>query len=78
MFSLLLDSRLAKLQRSGANQKSHDFKIIFEPPVVLDSSRNYEAALDHLINMSYSWYNVAEKYGNNQFRWRKTVRRGKR
>ena len=27
--------------------------------------------MDELITMSYSWYNVAERYGNNKIKWRK-------
>ena len=33
--NLLLDSRLAKLQRNGFNKKSHDFRIYFNPPIIL-------------------------------------------
>ena len=38
MFHLLFDSGLAKLQRNGASQKSHDFQIVFNPPIILNSS----------------------------------------
>ena len=68
--NLLLDSHLAKLQRNGANQKSHDFWIYFNAPVMLDPQKNYKIALNCLITMSYSWYNIAEKY-NNKLKWRK-------
>ena len=71
MFHLLLDSSLSKLQRNGASQKSHDFQITFNPSIILDSIRSYEAALDNLITMSYSWYNVAAEHNNNTFQWRK-------
>ena len=52
--NLLLDSRLVKLQWDGANQKSHDFRINFNPPIILDSQKNYKIALNRLITMSYS------------------------
>ena len=69
--NLLLDSRLAKLQRDGANQKSHDFRIYFNPPIILDSRKDYKIALNRLITMSYSWYNIATQYNNNKLKWRK-------
>ena len=54
---LLLDSRLAKLQRN-ANQK-------------LDPRKNYKTSWNRLITISYSWYNIAKAYGNNKLKWRK-------
>ena len=66
----LLDSSLAKLQRGGERNVSHDFTINFQPPIYLDSG-NYKAALNKLITMSYSWYNIDASYGNNKIRWRK-------
>ena len=70
-FNLLLDSSLAKQQKNTHNQKSHDFRIYFNPPIELDREKNHKAALSRLITMSYSWYNVAERYGNNKIKWRK-------
>ena len=69
-FNLLLDSSLAKLQRGGERNVSHDFTIKFQPPIHLGSG-NYKAALNKLITMSYSWYNIDASYGNNKIRWRK-------
>ena len=69
-YNLLLNSQLAKLQRNGANQHPHDFEINFDPPIELDPVKNYEEALDELITMSYSLYNIAEVYGNNKLKWR--------
>ena len=74
--NLLLDSSLAKLQRNYSNQASHDFTIYFNPPIALDSGKNYKAALNKLITMSYSWYNIAEAYENNKLRWRKKSSEG--
>ena len=68
--NLLLDSSLAKLQRGGERNVSHDFTINFQPPIHLDSG-NYKAALNKLITMSYSWYNIDASYGNNKIRRRK-------
>ena len=68
--NLLLDSSLAKLQRTGAAQVSHDFTINFQPQIKLDSG-NYKASLNKLITMSYSWYNIDASFGNNKIRWRK-------
>ena len=67
--SILLDSQIAKQQ--NPNKKSHDFTIRFDPPIVLDRNKNYKAALDELVTMSYSWYNVRADYGNNTLRWKK-------
>ena len=68
--NLLLNSSLAKLQRTGAAQVSHDFTINFQPPIKLDSG-NYKASLNKLITMSYSWYNIDDTFDNNKIRWRK-------
>ena len=56
----LLDSSLAKQQRNNLNQKSHDFTIYLNPPIVLDREKSYKAAFNRVITMSYSWYNIAE------------------
>jgi len=69
-FDILLHSSLAKLQRDGERNVSHDFTIKFHPPVELGSG-NYKAALNRLITMSYSWYNIDASYNNNKIRWRK-------
>lgn len=74
--NLLLDSNLAKLQRNNFNQlESHDFTIYFYPPIELDSTKRYKAAINKLITMSYSSYNVEEVYGNNKLRWRKKTKK---
>ena len=68
--NLLLDSSLAKQQRTGGRQFSHDFTINFQPPIHLGSG-NYKAALNKLITMSYSWYDIDASIGKNKIRWRK-------
>ena len=70
-FDLLLDSSLAKLQSDGERNVSHDFTIHFPYSIYLDSEKNYKAALDGLITMSYSWYNIDASFDNNKIRWRK-------
>lgn len=70
-YHLLLDSNLAKLQRNNHNQESYNFTIHLHPPIRLEQTKNYKAALNKLITMSYSWYNIAEAYGNNKLKWRK-------
>ena len=69
-YNLLLDSSLAKLQNNGDCNVSHDFTINFQPPINLGPG-NYKAALNKLITMSYSWYNIDASFGNNKIRWRK-------
>ena len=72
-FSLILDSNLAKLQReNNHNHASHDFKIYFNPAISLNPDKRYKIALNKLISMTYSWYNVAKKYNNNTYKWKKT------
>ena len=69
-FDLLLDSSLAKKERGGERNVSHDFTVKFHPPIELGSG-NYKAALDELTTMSYSWNNIDSRYDNNKIRWRK-------
>ena len=69
-FDLLLDSSLAKLENGGERNVSPDFTIKFHPPIELGSGK-YKAALNRLIIMSYSWYNIDAFYNNNKIRWRK-------
>ena len=68
-FNLLLDSQLAK--QNNAYSRSHDFTINYDPPIALSPSKTYKAALNELVSMSYSWYNIAKRYKNNEFKWRK-------
>ena len=71
-YHILLDSSLAKLQTGiGSKQKSHDVKINFAPPIALKGEKTYPARLNKLITMSYSWYNIAEAYGDSKLKWRK-------
>ena len=69
-FDILLDSSLAKLERGGERNVSHDFTVKFHPPIDLGSG-NYKAALNRLITMSYSWNNIDSRYDNNKIRWKK-------
>ena len=63
--SILLDSQFAKQQSRGGVQRSHDFTVRFDEPIMLDKNKNYKAALNEVVTMSYSWYNVRASYGNN-------------
>ena len=69
-FDILLDSSLAKLERGGERNVSHDFTVKFHPPIELGDG-NYKAALNRLITMSYSWNNIDSSYDNNKIRWKK-------
>ena len=64
-----MDSQIAKQQ--NPNQKSHDFTIRFDPPIVLDRNKNYKAALTEVVTMTCFWYNVRTDYGNNTLHWKK-------
>ena len=72
-FDILLDSSLAKLERGGERNVSHDFTVKFHPPIELGSG-NYKAALDRLITTSYSWNSIDSRYDNNKIRWKKKNR----
>ena len=69
-FEILLDSSLAKLERGGERNVSHDFTVKFHPPIELGPGK-YKAALNRLITMSYSWNNIDSRYDNNKIRWKK-------
>jgi len=69
-FDILLDSSLAKLEKGGERNVSHDFTVKFHPPIELGLG-NYKAALNRLITMSYSWNNIDALYNNNKIRWKK-------
>ena len=45
-FNLLLDSSLAKQQRNKHNQKSHDFTIYFNPPIVVDREKKLQSGVE--------------------------------
>lgn len=47
---------------------SHDFMTRFNPVMRFEPNRDYFVALDD-IAMSYSWYNVSKKYGNNTLKY---------
>ena len=72
-FDILLDSSLAKLERGGERNVSHDFTVKFHPPIELGEGK-YKAALNRLITMSYSWNNIDSSYDNNKIRWKKKSR----
>ena len=69
-FDILLDSSLAKLERGGERNVSHNFTVKFHSPIELGPG-NYKAALNRLITMSYSWYNIDAFYNNDKIRWKK-------
>ena len=69
-FDILLDSSLAKLERGGERNVSHDFTVKFHPPIELGSG-NHEDSLNRLITMDYSWDNINAFYNNNKIRWKK-------
>ena len=69
-FDILLDSSLAKLERGGERNVSHNFTVKFHPPIDLGEG-NYKAALNRLITMSYSRNNIDSRYDNNKIRWKK-------
>ena len=73
-FDILLDSSLAKLERGGERNVSHNVTVKFYPPIDSPTELgpgNYKAALDRLITMSYSWNNLDSRYDNNKIRWKK-------
>ena len=69
-FDIVLESSLAKLERGGERNVSHDFTVNFHPPIDLGEG-NYKVGLDELLTMSYSWNNIDSIYDNNKIRWKK-------
>ena len=69
-FDILLDSSLAKLEKGGERNVSHDFTVKFHPPIELGPGK-YKAAMNRLITMSYSWNNINSRYDNNKIRLKK-------
>ena len=69
-FDIVLESSLAKLERGGERNVSHDFTVNFHPPIELGEV-NYKVGLDELVTMSYSWNNIDSIYDNNKIRWKK-------
>ena len=52
------------------DSKSHDFTISFNPEILLDRNKTYYLAL-YNAEMTYSWFNVAQKYNNNRLKYSK-------
>ena len=49
---------------------SHDFTINHTPEIVLDRNKTYYLAL-YNAEMTYSWFNISSKYGNNKIKYSK-------
>ena len=47
---------------------SHDFTTKFNIPISLSYDMKHELAVRSL-TMTYSWYNIREKYGNNKIKY---------
>ena len=52
------------------NSMSHDFTINYVPEIVLDRNKTYYLAL-YSAEMTYSWFNISSKYGNNKIKYSK-------
>ena len=52
------------------DSRSHDFTIDFVPEMMLDRNKTYYLAL-YNAEMTYSWFNVAQKYNNNKLKYSK-------
>ena len=48
--------------------ESHDFTKRFNTPLSLSNDLKHEMAVK-TINMTYSWYNIRQSYGNNQIKY---------
>ena len=53
--------------KQDPNNKPGNFTTKFIPEMKLDDNKQYYLALDH-ISMTYSWYNVAQNYNNNELK----------
>ncbi len=70
---LILSSHKAKRQANNYDQRGGDFTIYLDSPLMLDTNKRYQIALDEIIECSYSWYNISKSFGNNQIKYRKTI-----
>ncbi|KAL9952823.1 hypothetical protein ACROYT_G040134 [Oculina patagonica] len=61
----VLNSMLTK------NKDNPDYVVKSLKSKFYDPSKRYKAALNELVTMSYSWFNVSEKYDNNKVKWKK-------
>ena len=67
MSEFLLRFSSKNRQKSGVSL-SHDFTTKFNEPLQLSYDMKHELAV-RTINMTYSWYNIRQSYGNNQIKY---------
>ena len=67
MSEFLLRFSSKNRQKSGVSL-SHDFTTRFNEPIKLSYDMKHELAVS-TINMTYSWYNIRQSYGNNQIKY---------
>ena len=51
------------------NNKPEDFTVKCNKPLVLDSNDQYAVALNRIIDMSFTWYNIEAKRNNQLIRY---------
>ena len=51
------------------NNKPEDFTVKFNKPIVLDSNDQYAVALNRIVDMSFTWYNIEAKRNNQLIRY---------
>ena len=49
--------------------KPENFITRFNRPIILDENKKHEVALNRIINMSFTWFNVNPKYGNQSIKY---------
>ena len=67
MSEFLLRFSSKNRQKSGVSL-SHDFTTQFNNPLKLSYDMKHELAV-RTINMTYSWYNIRQSYGNNKIKY---------
>ena len=68
----VLDSSIARQQRTDGREVPNYFTINFQPSFYLGPD-NYKSALNRLVTMGYTWYNIDASFDNNKIRWGKTT-----
>ena len=63
---LILSSHSVKNQHGN---KPSDFTITYINPIILDPNRQYELALNRIISMSFTWFNVTRELNNQKIRY---------
>ena len=55
--------------KKGTKNKPSDFTMRYNRPIILDANKQYEIGLVRIMSMSFSWFNITSKLGNQKIRY---------